>query len=243
VHRQRFARWRELGVAQTSSSRRSPPSWTSPSSTSTSTPPWRRTVLAVLVFGLRIGEALDLRWGDLDLAGGTLHVRGTKTDAAERTVGLLPVLRDELLAYAAANPDRDPDVLAFATTGYGGRYTGGEQHSPSNIRNRVLTPVVTNANAKLAKRGAPHMPADLTPHGLRRTFASLLVALGRDPAVFMDQMGHTTANLTLSVYAKAMAWRDGERERLRALVEGTSWQGDGSAGAVPVEMAQELEAT
>ena len=37
----------------------------------------------------------------------------------------------------------------------------------------------------------------------------------------MDQMGHTTANLTLSVYAKAMAWRDGERERLRTLVEGS----------------------
>ena len=187
------------------------------------TPPWRRTFLAVLVFaGLRIGEALDLRWGDLNLAGGTLHVRGTKTDAAERTVDLLPVLRDELLAYAAAKPDRDPDALVFATTGYGGRYAGGEQHSPSNIRNRVLTPAVTSANAKLAKRGAPTMPADLTPHGLRRTFASLLVALGRDPAVFMDQMGHTTANLTLSVYAKAMAWRDGERERLRALVEGSA---------------------
>jgi len=40
----------------------------------------------------------------------------------------------------------------------------------------------------------------------------------------MAQMGHTTANLTLSVYAKAMAWRDGERERLRALIEGEDWR-------------------
>jgi integrase len=157
------------------------------------TPAWRRVLLAVLVFaGLRIGEALDLRWRDIDLASGTLHVRGTKTDAAERTVDLLPVLRDELLTYAAAQPDRDPDALVFATSRSGG-YSGGAKHSPSNIRNRVLTPAVTNANAKLAKRDAPTMPADLTPHRLRRTFASLLVALGRDPAVFMDQMGHTTA--------------------------------------------------
>jgi integrase len=157
--------------------------------------------------------------------------------AAERTVDLLPVLRDELLAYAAANPDREPDALVFATTGYGGRYEGGGKHSPSNIRKRVLTPAVTNGNAKLAKRGAPQMPADLTPHGLRRTFASLLVALGRDPAVFMDQMGHTTANLTLSVYAKAMAWRDGERERLRALVEGPNGQSEGNTALAAVETA------
>lgn len=207
------------------------------------TEPWRRTLLAVLVFaGLRISEALDLRWRDLDLASGTLHVRGTKTDAAERTIDLLPVLRDELLAYAAANADRDPDALVFATSGYGGRYKGGEQHSPSNIRNRVLTPAVTNANAKLTKRGAATMPADLTPHGLRRTFASLLVALGRDPAVVMDQMGHTTANLTLSVYAKAMAWRDGERERLRALVEGSIGHSEGKTDAAMAEPAEERDA-
>src|SRR3954453_1670722 len=69
------------------------------------------------------------------------------------------------------------------------------------------------------------MPSDLTPHSLRRTFASLLVALGRDPAYFMAQMGHTTANLTLSLYAKAMASEDGERERLRLLLEGVSRSG------------------
>jgi integrase len=60
----------------------------------------------------------------------------------------------------------------------------------------------------------------LTPHSLRRTFASVLVALGRDPAVVMRQMGHTTPHLTLGVYAAAMEWGDGERERLRALVDG-----------------------
>jgi integrase len=205
--------------------------------------PWRRALLAVLVFaGLRIGEALDLRWRDLDLASGTLQVRGTKTDAAERTVDLLPVLRDELLSYAAARPDRDPDALVFATSRAGRRYAGAAKHSPSNIRNRVLNPAIAAANKTLAKRGAPPMPEDLTPHGLRRTFASLLVALGRDPAVFMDQMGHTTANLTLSVYAKAMAWRDGERERLRALVEGPNGQSEGNTGAAAVETADERKA-
>jgi integrase len=51
---------------------------------------------------------------------------------------------------------------------------------------------------------------------LRRTFASLLVALGRDPARVMAQMGHSSPTMTLGVYAAAMDWTTGERERLRA---------------------------
>jgi hypothetical protein len=36
----------------------------------------------------------------------------------------------------------------------------------------------------------------------------------------MAQMGHTTAELTLAIYARQMNRRDGEPERLKALVEG-----------------------
>lgn len=187
--------------------------------------PHRRPLLAVLVFaGLRIGEALDLRWRDVDLAGGRLRVHGTKTAAASRTVEILPALRDELLAYAAACRDRRPDGLVFGTAPAGDRYPGGAQRSPSNVRNRVLGRAVEDANATLSARGVPQLPDGLTPHSLRRTFASILVALGHDPAVVMRQMGHTTPHMTLGVYAAAMDWADGERERLRALVEGTKWQ-------------------
>ncbi len=34
--------------------------------------------------------------------------------------------------------------------------------------------------------------------------------------------------MTLGVYAAAMDWADGERERLRALVEGAKWQETGN---------------
>ena len=65
----------------------------------------RRTLLATLAFsGLRIGELLDLRWRDVDLAGGRLHVLDSKTDAGVRDVTLLPVLRDELATHRAAEP-------------------------------------------------------------------------------------------------------------------------------------------
>jgi hypothetical protein len=55
---------------------------------------------------------------------------------------------------------------------------------------------------------------------LRRTFGSLLFAMGETPPYVMAQMGHSTAELTLSIYARQMNRRDGELERLNALVEG-----------------------
>lgn len=66
--------------------------------------------------------------------------------------------------------------------------------------------------------GRTPLPRRLTPHSLRRTFASLLFALGEPPTYVMSQMGHTTPALTLAVYAHEMSRRDGEHERLKALI-------------------------
>jgi integrase len=197
--------------------------------------PWRRAMLAVMTLGgLRIDECLSLRWRHVDLAAGRIHVAGSKTDAADRIVHMLPLLRDCLLTYAAARPDRDPDGLVFATT-RAGRNPGGKKHSPTNIRRRVLVSAIEKANEALRRAGKTEIAGDLTPHGLRRTFASILVALGRDPAVVMRQMGHTTPAMTLGVYAAAMDWADGERERLRALVEGAKGQETGNTAPETLE--------
>jgi integrase len=175
----------------------------------------RRALLATLVFaGLRVGEALALRWDAIDLARGTLAVRAAKTDAGLRVVNVLPVLQTELRAY------RDQTVLAegdlvFATS-------TGRPHGATNVRRRILARSIQRADAALGRQGLEQLPSGLTPHALRRTFASLLFALGEAPPYVMAQMGHTSANLTLSIYARQMDRRDGEPERLRALVEGRS---------------------
>lgn len=66
-------------------------------------PRTRRSLLATLAFaGLRLGEALALRWRDVDLAGGRLAVIDSKTDAGVRTVDLLPPLREELAELRAS---------------------------------------------------------------------------------------------------------------------------------------------
>jgi hypothetical protein len=62
------------------------------------------------------------------------------------------------------------------------------------------------------------VPDGLTPHSLRRTFISLLLATVAEVRYVMQQVGHADPKVTLSIYAQVM-FRGG-RERLRALVEG-----------------------
>ena len=63
----------------------------------------------------------------------------------------------------------------------------------------------------------------MTAHKLRHTFASILYVRGDDPAYVMQQLGHTDPGFTLRVYAHAMRRDDGDKERLKALVEGRDW--------------------
>ncbi|MBA3262010.1 MAG: site-specific integrase [Thermoleophilaceae bacterium] len=173
----------------------------------------RHALLATLIFaGLRISEALCLRWRDLDLADGRIRVGDSKTAAGVRWVDLLPVLRDVLLALRAEHIDVGSDALVFATA------SGGQQN-PSNVRNRLLAKACEKANETLEE--AKEMPLPhLTPHAMRRTFASILVALGRDPRYVMTQLGHADPKFTLKIYAQTMAFGDDQRARLEALVNG-----------------------
>jgi integrase len=49
--------------------------------------------------GLRISEALDLRWRDVNLPARKLRVTGSKTDAGVREVDLTPTLAELLTEY------------------------------------------------------------------------------------------------------------------------------------------------
>jgi integrase len=166
--------------------------------------------------GARIGEALALRWRDVDLAGGRLTIRESKTDAGVRQSDLLPVLREELATHKATTRLSAPDDLVFPTE------TGNPQN-PSNVRNRYLAGAVERATQRLEEHGLAPLPDGLTPHSLRRTFISLLLAIGEDVPYVMRQVGHSDPKVTLAIYAQVMFRGQGERERLHALVEGSHW--------------------
>jgi integrase len=123
------------------------------------------------------------------------------------------MLADELTRI---NPiDADPDALVFGTA------TGAKQ-SASNMRNRVLAGATARADVTLIAADLPPLPRPLTPHSLRRTYISLLLALGKPVPYVMRQAGHTDPKMTLSIYAQVMDYGEGETDRRRALVDGES---------------------
>jgi integrase len=137
-------------------------------------------------------------------------VRASKTDAGIRQIDLLPTLRDELEAHKAHTPSTTPGGYVFATI-------AGTEPKQGNIRRRVLDKAV-ELNERLTEAGDVPLPEGLTPHKLRHTFASILVALGVDPGSVMDQLGHTDPGFTLRVYRQGMRRDGAAREHLRALV-------------------------
>jgi integrase len=198
----------------------------------------RRPLIATLVFGgLRVTEACQLRWRDVDLGSGRITVHRSKTAAGVRQIDVLPALRDERTAYRPA----DADGLVFTT----GR---GTSRDKDNVAARVIAPVLKRADELLADRDEAPLPEGITAHKLRHTFASLLAACGEDPAYVMAQLGHADPRFTLRVYTHLMSRRDGERERLRALVQGADWAEPGRIDAtgpenVPVSPAPEKQKT
>lgn len=109
----------------------------------------------------------------------------------------------------------------------------------SNLRERVLAEVVERADQLLRERGELPLPKGLSPHKLRHTFASILVALGTDPAQVMRQIGHRSAAFTLDVYTHMMASSPEQRERLKALVEGERRWGPAPLGRLAAAAYQE----
>ncbi|HUR86941.1 MAG TPA: site-specific integrase [Solirubrobacteraceae bacterium] len=193
---------------------------------------YRRPLLATLAFaGLRVGELLALRWRDVDLASGKIHVRESKTEAGVRTVDLQPELRDELAMWKVTTRSGAQGALVFPTS-------TGQPDNRNNVRRRVLVRAVERANARIGDEGGCEpLPAGLSPHGLRRTFASWLVAEGEDPAYVMQQLGHTDATMTLGLYAKALKSKR-RRPHARRDHGSPEWASMGTNGAAVAPEAE-----
>jgi integrase len=174
----------------------------------------RRAAFATMLLGGGRASATGaMLWRDVDLANGRFKVGRDKTDAGMREVDMLPLLREILTEHKAASKRTDPDDPVFLTS-------TGTARSRHNLRQDVVEPVVTRANRLVEERGLHPLPLGITPHRLRHTFASILVAIGKDPTYVMQQLGHTDPAFTLRVYSHMMRRSDEEREGLKALVEG-----------------------
>ncbi|MBY0613311.1 MAG: tyrosine recombinase XerC [Beijerinckiaceae bacterium] len=136
-------------------------------------------VLALLYgAGLRIAEALSIRRKDAPVKGGsvlTVLGKGGKL----RSVPILPQVAAAVSEYLAAVPHRlAPNGPLFVGV------RGGEL-SPRIIQYAMET-----------MRGALGLPATATPHALRHSFATHLLARGGDLRTIQELLGHASLSST-----------------------------------------------
>ena len=171
----------------------------------------RRVIIETLILGgLRVSELCGLDGGHIDLGGGRLRIprSATKSDAGERSVPTVPTLHRALTEHRNRYPS-GTGRPAFPTR-------NDTRQNPDNIRSRILAAVRERANTLLEDEGRLQI-AHMTPHTLRRTFASILAVCDVPPRRAMYLMGHTDPTLTLAVYQQVLDMGKGSV----ALLEGT----------------------
>lgn len=179
--------------------------------------PCRVILSALTLGGLRIAELLALERGLVNLGLDVIQTSRSKTVAGYREIDVIFAALHQDLAERLARPTRfggSRDLLVPSAN--------GRRLSASNVRQRVLAKTLAEANGLLRHRGVPEI-VECTPHTLRRTYISLLLAAGCDPAYVQQQVGHTDPMLTLRIYQRLLKRRRREeyRERVNDLL-GTS---------------------
>ena len=157
-------------------------------------------ILVMVNSGIRIGEASGLRFEDFDLEKGVFTVNriiqriydtslkhtkiliGTpKTKSSHREIPLVPELRRMVSAYKKISR---PDYYVLTCSPH--------PLEPRTFRNHIY------AAQKKAGIDEP-----VHPHGLRHSFASMLVENGVDVVTVSGILGHSNTTTTLNMYCHA----------------------------------------
>ena len=163
-------------------------------------------ILTMLITtGLRRGELAGLKWRDIDTSAGVLHVeRGVsythgsgvvvstpKTSSSIRDVPLMPATVDVVLRYLDDVKKKHPSTIIKDAYLF-------------HMRDDIFRPIDPNAITRRVKRfmrnsGLP----DLSPHDLRHSCATLLLAQGADVKSVQQILGHSDASTTLNFYVRS----------------------------------------
>src|SRR6516165_8537887 len=158
---------------------------------------YRSLVLLLGTAGLRWGEAAALRVSDVDFLRRRIHLHrnavvigkqtwlGTLKSGKNRTVAL-PSFVTDALALTAEGKGRDELLWPSAT---------GSYLAPPAARESWLSGAVARCQA------VDPTSTRVTAHALRHTAASLAISAGANVKVVQRMLGHSSAAMTLDVYA------------------------------------------
>lgn len=135
--------------------------------------PLRPAVLMSIMTGLRKSELFNLRWSDIDLAGGIITVRDEHAKSGkQRRIPINAPLHDVLVTWRPLAHD----VYVFA----------GESGEPVKDLKKSFAGVLKSARI-----------TGFRWHDMRHTFASWLVKNGVDLNIVRELLGHATLEMTM----------------------------------------------
>jgi integrase len=164
-----------------------------------SEPRYYPLILTLLHTGCRRGEALGMKWSDVDFKRKRIWIRRARVNG--RTV--LPKHRK------VGDAPRSVTITPAMTAALSGLRTFRYRRSGGWVfASRNGTPIeettVTRAWARIKAKAAPHGVRPLTLHSLRHTFATLSLEAGKSVKWVAAQLGHRDAAMTLNIYTHAL---------------------------------------
>jgi len=162
---------------------------------------WESLYVLAIQTGMRRGELFGLRWDDLDLDNGWLHVKqalapggksfnAPKTAKGRRKIRLTPVAVEALKRHKIAqNEERLRQGSSWRDHGLVFCSSVGTPMNPDNFVKRSYKPLLKRA-------GLPQ----ISFHDLRHTFASLMMP-NEHPKIVQEMLGHSRISTTLDIYS------------------------------------------
>lgn len=188
---------------------------------------WWPMFTILLGTGCRIGEALGLRWQDLDFkkrvisinhslvyypANGSnkcaLRVSLPKTDAGIRTIPMLDIVKDAFeMLYEEQKENGFNETEIDGMTGFIFCNRFGSVPNPQTV-NHTIKRIANNYNADEVVRAKkeqrdPIILPNFSCHHLRHTFCTRLCENETNLKVIQSIMGHKNIETTLDIYAEA----------------------------------------